>query len=37
MLCVTMCPHVEQIHFSSLTQQPLRCFHGSTYGAAGNP
>jgi len=28
------CPHCEQTHFSSLMQQPLRCFHGSTYGVA---
>jgi ATP-dependent DNA helicase RecQ len=32
-----VCRHFEQVHFSSVTQQPRRCCHGSTYGVAGNP
>jgi len=32
-----VCPYFEQIHFSSLTQQPPRRIQGSTYGVAGSP
>ena len=32
-----LCRHFEQVHFSSLTRQPLRYFQGATYEVAGIP